>query len=104
MISTARFASVLFTFLTAASSISAALFTWDGKGSGGNLNDWNKQQNWTAMVVPGTAEEALFPRVAAGRSVSPPMAAATGIGLIRFSAGGAAFTFGGLGALTLIAI
>jgi len=104
MISTARFASVLLTFLTAASSVSAALFTWDGKASGGNLNDWNKQQNWAGNVVPGTTDEALFSTVTAGRSVSPTMAAATGIGLIRFSAGGLAFTVGGVGPLTLNAI
>ena len=88
-------------FIVAATRGLAADYSWDGKGTGGNLNDWLAKQNWGNTAAPGAADNGIFSSVLASNSVTPTLSGTASIQGIRYNAGAAAFTIGGAGALTL---
>jgi len=96
------FQVVLLTILVShATTGFAADFSWEGKGTGANLNDWLAKQNWINNAVPGAADIAVFATVPSGNSVLPEVNATASIQGIRYDSAAAAFTVGGIGTLTL---
>lgn len=102
MTRTTKFAALYAALLcTTIASLSAGTFNWDGKGSGGNLNDWNKSQNWIENGVPALADQAIFTTVTAGRSTTPTISVATQVGEVTFNSGAQAFNISGTSSLQI---